>query len=162
VGSQGKPLVPVSSDAVLKSVLDMLANSIRAANVSVEAEPLPMVLADEGQLRQLFQNLIGNAIKFRQETATPLVRIDATRQGEHWLFSLKDNGIGIDMQYVDRIFQMFQRLHERGTYEGSGIGLSIAKRILERHGGRIWLESQPGVGTTFFFTLLRIPSEGTP
>lgn len=152
VGSQGKPLVAVSVAAVLTSVLDMMGEPIRAAGAVIEATALPDVLGDEGQLRQLFQNLIGNALKFRGDAA-PRIVIAAQLQGEHWVFSVRDNGIGIDMQYAGRIFEMFQRLHERGKYEGSGIGLAIVKRIVERHGGRIWLESRIGEGTTFFFTL---------
>jgi signal transduction histidine kinase len=115
------------------------------------------VLADEGQLHQLLQNLVGNAIKFRAEAA-PVVTVEARLESERWVFTVRDNGIGIDLRYADRIFQMFQRLHERGRYEGSGIGLAIAKRIVERHGGTIWLESQPGAGTAFHFTLAAVPA----
>ena len=154
VGSQGRPLVPVSSQAVVESVLDLLRASIQRVKASVEVGSLPVVLADEGQLRQLFQNVIGNAIKFRSEGAAPRVRISATLQNERWVFSISDNGIGLDMRYANQIFQMFTRLHERGAYEGSGIGLAIAKRIVERHRGNIWLESECGTGTTVLFTLL--------
>jgi signal transduction histidine kinase len=111
------------------------------------------VLADETQLRQLFQNLLGNALKFRG-AAPPHLAVDAELVDDRWRFRVRDNGIGIDMQYAERIFEMFQRLHERGKYEGSGIGLAIAKRIVERHGGRIWVEPAPGGGTIFAFTLL--------
>jgi PAS domain S-box-containing protein len=152
VGSQGKPLAPVASALTLQGVLRALSALIRESGATVEYGPLPRVMADEGQLAQLFQNLLGNAIKFRSEAA-PRIAVCAERAGEQWRFSVADNGIGIEMQYVDRIFRMFQRLHEIGKYEGSGIGLAVAKRIVERHGGRIWVESQPGVGTTFFFTL---------
>lgn len=152
VGSQGKPLVPVQTESVLKGVLRLLRGTISELNATVEAGPLPTVMADEGQLGQLFQNLIGNALKFHRE-APPRIEISAVMDGDRWLFTVKDNGIGIGMQYAERIFQMFQRLHERGKYEGSGIGLAITKRILERHGGKIWLESELGVGTTFYFTL---------
>ena len=153
VGSQGKPMVRVSSATTLKSTLAVLGVQIRATQAEIRVEPLPEVIADEVQLGQLFQNLLGNALKFKGE-APPLIEIGAKRLHNRWLFSVKDNGIGLDLQYTERIFQMFQRLHERGKYEGSGIGLAIVKRIVERHGGKIWLESQPGVGTTFFFTLL--------
>jgi signal transduction histidine kinase len=108
--------------------------------------------ADETQLGQLLENLIGNALKFRS-TQPPRIRLNASPRDGEWLFSVEDNGIGIDQQFADRIFQMFQRLHERGKYEGSGIGLAIAKKIVERHGGRIWFESELGIGTTFYFTL---------
>jgi light-regulated signal transduction histidine kinase (bacteriophytochrome) len=152
VGSQGKPLKPVDTAAVLAEVLRVLGPRLREAGADVQADPLPPVMADEDQLFQLLQNLVGNALKFRSE-APPRIRISAVREGDAWRFAVADNGIGIEPQYSERIFQMFQRLHERGRYEGSGIGLSIVKRILERHGGRIWLQSTPGQGSTFFFTL---------
>ena len=161
VGSQGRPLVQVDSEAVVNSVIEMMRSSIRKANATIEISTLPAVLADEGQLRQLFQNLIGNALKFRA-TADPIIGVRAARHGERWLFCVEDNGIGIDMQYGERIFQMFQRLHERGKYEGSGIGLAIVKRIVERHGGVIWLESKPGLGTSFFFSLPSIDAKSAP
>jgi light-regulated signal transduction histidine kinase (bacteriophytochrome) len=157
VGSQGKPLALVAVGPVLDQVLHVLGPAIAKAQATVTAGPLPRVLADEGQLHQLLQNLIGNAIKFRAEVA-PVVSVNARLENDHWVFSVRDNGIGIELRYADRIFQMFQRLHERGRYEGSGIGLAIAKRIVERHGGSIWLESQPGAGTTFHFTLPAVPA----
>jgi light-regulated signal transduction histidine kinase (bacteriophytochrome) len=146
---------------VVTSVVEMMKPTIRKANAKIEISPLPAVLADEGQLRQLFQNLIGNALKFRAE-ADPVIGVRAARYNERWMFCVEDNGIGIDMQYAERIFQMFQRLHERGKYDGSGIGLSIVKRIVERHGGTIWLESKPGIGTSFFFSLTPIDAKGPP
>jgi PAS domain S-box-containing protein len=152
IASQGKPLAPVSAEAVVKGVIDALAGAIRRANASVTVGALPTVQADEGQLSLLFQSLIGNALKFQGE-GRPVVEISATPLDDRWQFAIKDNGIGIERQHMDRIFRIFQRLHERGKYEGSGAGLAIAKRILERHGGRIWLESEPQVGSTFFFTL---------
>lgn len=156
VGSQGKPMGAVDSGAVLARVLEILGPRVRAAQANITADALPVVWADELQLQQLFQNLIGNALKFRREVA-PTIHLSARPEGPRWVFSCADNGLGIDTPYQERVFQMFQRLHERGKYEGSGIGLAIAKRILERHDGRIWLESQLGVGTTFFFTLPRPP-----
>lgn len=153
VGSQGKPLVLVNSFDVLKRVLKVLSDVISSTNATIEYAQLPEVLADEVQLGQVFQNLIGNAIKFRS-SEPPRIRIEAVQQDRKWMFSVRDNGIGIEMRHADRIFQMFQRLHERGKYDGSGIGLAVAKRIVERHGGRISVQSEPGVGTTFFFTLL--------
>lgn len=152
IGSQGKPLVPVAADAVMQRVLGTLSRQFADAGGTVDVGPLPMVYADESQLSQLFQNLVANAVKFRGANP-PRVEVAAVRNGGYWTFSVKDNGIGMDMKYADRVFQMFQRLHERGRYEGSGIGLSVAKRIVERHGGRIWLESAPDAGTTFFFTV---------
>jgi PAS domain S-box-containing protein len=159
VGSQGDRLRPVDSAKVLQDVRDSLAEAIRESGATVEvAGALPVVLADEGQLHQVFQNLVANAIKFGGDAA-PRVVVDAARHEQWWHFSIRDNGIGIDMRYADKIFQMFQRLHPKGRYEGSGIGLAITKRIVERHGGRIWLESRVGAGTTFFFTLPAVPEE---
>ena len=131
--AQGKTLLPVDSEIVVRGVLNILGPVIRAAEAEIVVGKLPTVLADEVQLRQLFQNLIGNALKFRG-SAPPRVVIRAEPRDEYWLYSVEDNGIGIEMQYRERVFQMFQRLHERGKYEGSGIGLAIAKRILDRHG----------------------------
>ena len=110
-------------------------------------------MADRAQLAQVFQNLIANAIKFRREDAPPHVHVSAEREGDKWLLSVADNGIGIDPKQADRIFQIFQRLHTREEYEGTGIGLALCKRIVERHGGRIWVESAVGEGSTFYFTL---------
>jgi len=119
---------------------------------------LPIVKSDELELGQIFQNLISNAIKFR-DGKIPNIAIGARPVGSMWEFSVKDNGIGIDLQHSDRIFQMFQRLNERGKYEGNGIGLAIAKKIVERQGGKIWFTSEIGKGTIFFFTLQDARSE---
>lgn len=156
VGSQSMPLVPVSSEQALRDVLDVLKPAIRHAGARVEHGLLPWVMADEGQLGQLLQNLISNALKFRADAA-PLIEIGATLVGERYRFHVKDNGIGIAQQHAERIFQMFQRLNERGKYEGSGIGLALAKRIVERHGGEIWVESTPERGSTFYFSLAPSP-----
>jgi light-regulated signal transduction histidine kinase (bacteriophytochrome) len=161
VSSQGKPLVAVSAAAVAKNVLASLAEAIRVANASVSVGALPTVRADPSQLGQLLQLLLDNALKFHAD-ARPVVEINATPLGDRWQFAVKDNGIGIGSQQMDRIFQMFQRLHERGRYEGTGAGLAIAKRIVERHGGRIWLESAPQAGSTFFFTLEAAASPAQP
>jgi light-regulated signal transduction histidine kinase (bacteriophytochrome) len=152
VGSQGKPFAAVHSGDVLNRVVKMLDGMITASNATIEYGELPVVMADESQLSQLFQNMIGNAVKFRAATP-PRIQIEARLHERKWMFSVRDNGIGIEMRHAERIFQMFQRLHERSKYEGSGIGLAIAKRIVERHGGRISVQSEPGVGTTFYFTL---------
>jgi PAS domain S-box-containing protein len=159
VGSQGKPLVPVDSALVLEATVQSLQRLVRETGATIVVERLPVVLADEVQLHQLFQNLLSNAIKFRGETP-PRIAVSAVARGPRWIFSVADNGIGLDMQYAERIFQMFQRLHELGKYDGSGIGLAIAKRIVERHGGTIRVESQPGQGTTFHFTLRGVAVPG--
>jgi PAS domain S-box-containing protein len=152
VGTPGKPPQPIQSGAVLSRVLQSMRDKLEEAQADVVCGVLPMVRADETQLGQLFQNLISNALKFRSERL-PRIKLGAVDRNGEWIFSVEDNGIGIDRQYADRIFQMFQRLHERGKYEGSGIGLAIAKKIVQRHGGRIWFESLLGAGTTFYFTL---------
>ena len=126
----------------------------------VTHDPLPPVMADERQLTQLFQNLVGNAIKY-QNPGVPKVHISAAKNGgKQWIFSVQDNGLGIDPQYFERIFGMFQRLHKREEFAGTGIGLAICKKVVERHGGNISVESQPGEGATFRFGLT--PSERAP
>lgn len=159
VGSQGKPLVPVATEDIVKQVLDGLAKSIHDAGAVIDVGPLPEVLGDEVQLRQLFQNLVSNAIKFRSDRE-PRVSITASPKDGRVAFSVKDNGIGLDMRFADRIFQMFQRLHEPARYPGSGIGLAIAKRIVDRHGGTLSVDSRPGEGSTFSFTLPKGANEG--
>lgn len=159
VGSEGKPMHEVDAEEVLAQVVHTLGPRLRETGGRVTAGPLPRVMADGGQLYQLFQNLVGNALKFHAD-APPEVMVSATCTEGSCTFAVKDNGIGLDPRYADRIFQMFQRLHERGRYGGSGIGLAIAKRILERHGGRIWVDSAPGCGSTFYFTLRAAPSSG--
>jgi PAS domain S-box-containing protein len=152
VGSQGQPLEPTSSQMTMQDVLKGLQQVVRETGARLEFHDLPTVMADPGQLHQLLQNLVSNAIKFRREEA-PHIVVTAIPDGAQWSFSVSDNGIGLEQRFAERIFQMFQRLHERGRYEGSGIGLAICKRIVERHGGRIWVESTPDVGSTFHFTL---------
>ena len=115
-------------------------------------DPLPTLLVDEGQMVLLFQNLIGNALKFRSESP-PEVHVGARREEGRWVIGVRDNGIGIDSQYFERIFQVFQRLHTREKYPGSGVGLSLCRRVVERHGGRIWVESDVGRGAAFYFSL---------
>jgi len=152
VGTQGRELEPTDCGAVLDQALAVLQLTIEESGATLTHDPLPMVMADGVQLVQLLQNLIGNAIKFRGEEA-PRIHIGVEGRDGEWLFSVRDNGIGIDPQYHDRIFQVFQRLHGRGEYSGTGIGLAICKKIVQHHGKRIWVESEPGEGSTFCFTL---------
>jgi light-regulated signal transduction histidine kinase (bacteriophytochrome) len=161
VGTRGVATEPVDAEAVLRRVLSTLGPAMEEAGAALSHDPLPSVTADAVQLGQLFQNLIGNAVKFRGAEA-PRVHVGAARGEGEWVFSVRDNGIGIAPEYRDRIFIIFQRLHSRAEYPGTGIGLAICKKIVERHGGRIWLESEPGAGTTFFFTIPDPAAGGEP
>jgi light-regulated signal transduction histidine kinase (bacteriophytochrome) len=152
VDTRGRPLEPTDCERVLETVLANLKLAITESGAIIEHEPLPAVEGDRVQLTQVFQNLIGNAIKFRGNTP-PRIHIGVRRTENEWLFHVKDNGIGIDPKNFSRIFVLFQRLHTRQEYPGTGMGLAICKKIIERHGGRIWAESKPGEGTTFFFTI---------
>jgi light-regulated signal transduction histidine kinase (bacteriophytochrome) len=152
VGTRGGEFGPTDCDDVIERVVSNLQRLIDETKATVVHGPLPRVRADATQLMQLFQNLIGNAIKFRSERPCE-VAITAQRADGEWRFSVSDNGIGIEPQYFDRIFVIFQRLHSRDLYSGTGIGLAICKRIVERHGGRLWVESELGKGSTFHFTL---------
>jgi light-regulated signal transduction histidine kinase (bacteriophytochrome) len=152
VGTKGKAFADSALENVLENALANLAVAISESGARVTHGPLPTVFGDAVQLLQLLQNLIGNAIKFRGD-ASPAIHLDAERDGERWLIRVRDNGIGIDPQYAERIFLIFQRLHTRQKYPGTGIGLAVCKKIVERHEGRIWVESQPGAGSTFCFTL---------
>lgn len=153
VGTRGKPFQSIDSNRALQRAIANLHKAIEEVGAQVTYDTLPTVTADESQLIQLFQNLIGNAIKFRHPERIPSIHISARREGGEWVFSVADNGIGIDPRYFDRIFAIFQRLHTRDQYSGTGIGLAICKRIVQRHGGRIWLNSTPGEGTTFYFSI---------
>ena len=152
VGTQGKAFELVHCDAVLDRVLKSLKIAIEDNGAVIAREPLPAVSGDSIQLSQLFQNLLTNAIKFHGEKP-PLVQISAKKNGSTWKLSVRDNGIGISPDHADRIFVIFQRLHTKTEYPGTGIGLAICKKIVERHGGRIWVEASPGGGSTFFFTI---------
>jgi PAS domain S-box-containing protein len=156
VGTQVAPFEPIDCRGLVESVQRSLQMSIAEAGAVLEVGSLPTVLGDRSQLGQVFQNLVGNAVKFRGEE-TPQVRVSAERDGDAWSFCVQDNGIGIDLAYVDRIFEVFQRLHGRADYPGSGIGLAIVKKIIERHGGTIRVESEPGQGSRFLF---RLPAQG--
>jgi light-regulated signal transduction histidine kinase (bacteriophytochrome) len=152
VGTRGKEFALTDCEEVLERVLSNLEVSIAESQGKVTHDPLPSVIADDVQLESLFQNLIGNAIKFHGKKP-PRIHVGIKKDEKNWVFSVSDNGIGIDPQYFERIFIIFQRLHNRQEYPGTGIGLAISKRIVERHGGRLWIESQPGRGSTFYFTL---------
>ncbi|MGC2891200.1 MAG: PAS domain S-box protein [Candidatus Acidiferrum sp.] len=155
VGTKGQELLATSSEEALQQALINLRGAIAERGALVTHDPLPNVLADEMQLVQLFQNLVGNAIKY-QNSGIPKVHITAAQNGrQKWTFSVRDNGLGIDPQYFEKIFGMFQRLHKREEFAGTGIGLAICKKIVERHGGNISVESEPGHGSTFRFALTR-------
>ncbi len=152
VGTRGKKFERTDCNEVLGQVIANLQVAIQESGGLVTHDTLPTVMADASQLPQVFQNLISNAIKFRGKDA-PRVHVTAARQGARWMFTVRDNGIGIDPEFADQIFVIFQRLHSREEYPGTGIGLALCKKIVERHGGRIWVESQPGNGATFYFTI---------
>jgi PAS domain S-box-containing protein len=152
-GANGKALREISGENALKVALTNLRTSVEQSGAVVTHDSLPAIRTDETLLTQVFQNLVGNAIKYRR-AESPQVHVSASKNGgNEWIFSVRDNGLGIDPQYFDRIFILFQRLHGRDEFEGTGIGLAICKKILERLGGRIWVESQPEKGSTFYFAL---------
>jgi light-regulated signal transduction histidine kinase (bacteriophytochrome) len=151
INSKGKNFSQVDITHVIDNVTKNLALKIKERNAKIDFGDMPVILADETQMIQLFQNLISNAIKFSPDD--PRISITSEiNENEYW-FIIKDNGLGIEPQYFERIFQIFQRLQPREKYDGTGIGLAICKRIVERHGGKIWLESEPNKGSTFFFTI---------
>ena len=157
VSTRARPFQPTDSARIVATAERHLQIAIEEGGAEIERGELPVVLGDEVQLLQLFQNLIGNAIKFRGHAA-PRVRVTAEPADDGWCFSVGDNGIGIAPEYFERIFVLFQRLHGRKEYPGTGIGLALCKRIVERHGGRIWVESTTGQGSVFRFTLPRVPA----
>ena len=163
VGSQGGKFTRIDSAAPLDDALGVLSTAIDEAGAAVEKVNLPEIVADEAQMSRLFQNLVGNAIKYRSEAA-PRIRVSAERLHDCWQFEVRDNGIGVNPAFTERIFTIFQRLHSREEYQGSGIGLAISKRIVERRGGTIWMKSKPGIGSSFFFTVPdRLPNmQNTP
>jgi light-regulated signal transduction histidine kinase (bacteriophytochrome) len=152
-GATGKVLCDISGEDALQGALKNLRITIGQSGAVVTHDPLPAIRTDETQLTQVFQNLVGNAIKYRS-AELPRIHVSSTKNGDNeWIFSVRDNGLGIAPQYFERIFILFQRLHGRNEFEGTGIGLAICKKVLERLGGRIWVESQPEKGSTFFFAL---------
>ena len=158
VGTRGKKLAPTNCEAVLDEALMNLRTAIEETGAVVTHDPLPTVPADAAQLRQLLQNLVGNALKFHG-SRPPRVHVGVQSRRGEWCFSVQDNGIGIEPRHAERIFQVFQRLHTATEYPGTGIGLAIAKKIVERHGGRIWVDAEPGKGATFYFTLGAVESQ---
>ncbi len=157
VQTRGDVFEPVPLEEILAEALDGLQLAIEESGATVTHGPLPVVTADPSQIGQVFSNLIANALKFRS-AEPPAIEIRAERQRDDWVFSIRDHGIGIDPQFFDRIFIVFQRLHGMAEYPGTGLGLALCKRIVERHGGRIWVESRPGHGSTFSFTLPADPA----
>lgn len=152
VSTQGKAFAPVDCEEIFRQTLINLGMSVEESGAVVTRDPLPTIPGDASQLGQLFQNLIGNAIKFRGDHP-PRIHLSAKEKQNEWLFSVQDNGIGIEPEYNDRIFIIFQRLHGKDEYPGTGIGLAVCRKIVERHGGTIWVESAFGKGSTFYFTV---------
>lgn len=151
-GKGAPPMAEFPGEAALQAAINNLNFAIQDSRAVVTHDELPVVVGVESQVIQIFQNLIGNAIKYRGDR-TPQVHVSAASSGKEWVFSVADNGIGIDPKYFERIFVIFQRLHGREAYQGTGIGLAICKRILQQQGGRIWVESEPAKGSVFHFSL---------
>jgi PAS domain S-box-containing protein len=158
VGTRGKPFEPTDCEDIFNKAISNLQIAIEDKDAVVTHDPLPTILADGTQMLQLFQNLIGNGLKF-QDNKRPEVQVSVEDRGEDWVFSFRDNGIGIDPKYKDRIFVIFERLHGKGEYKGTGIGLAVCKKIVERHAGQIWVDSTPGNGATFYFTMPKLRKE---
>lgn len=153
VMTRGGEFKKIKIEKILKEEISSLKTLIDENNAEITCDSLPEVYVDPRQIARLFQNLITNSIKFKKPDEPPKIHISAGKEGNKYVFSVADNGIGIETQYKDRIFTIFQRLHTRKEYEGTGIGLAVAKKIVERHGGHIWVESSFGKGSTFYFTL---------
>ena len=162
VTTTGRSLMPVSLQYVVKNVLNDLEVAVEEANATVHLGPLPTIDADEPQLKQLMQNLIGNALKFRHADRLPEIWIEGVMVGSRWLVSVRDNGIGFEQHYADKIFTVFQRLHGRSAYDGTGVGLAICRKIVERHGGTIRAFGEPDEGATFIIDLPRSVGELRP
>lgn len=156
ISSQKNEIMPVDFEHVLKHALENLKVQIEESNAVITYDPLPTINVDEQLKVQLFQNIIGNAIKYRSEKP-PKIHISAKKEKNQYLFSIKDNGIGMSSKYLEKIFTIFQRLHTHEKYEGTGIGLAIAQKIVHQQGGQIWVKSKPGKGSTFYFTITQQP-----
>jgi light-regulated signal transduction histidine kinase (bacteriophytochrome) len=151
VGTTAEENSEVDCNMLLKNVIKVYEQKINENEARIRVGELPVIKGNKTQLEQLFQNLIGNALKYRGKDA-PCIEIGATEEGPGWVFHVKDNGIGIEKKFYEKVFVIFQRLHGKNEYGGTGIGLAICKKIVERHGGKIWIESEPGNGTTFYFS----------
>lgn len=158
VGTRGKALVPADCNEIVHDVLADLREAIEESDAHIDATGLPTVYGDPTQLGQLFRNLVGNAVKFRRDEA-PRIDISAEKRDGCWQFAVADNGIGMEKDHLQYIFEVFHRLHTEEEYAGTGIGLAICKKIVERHGGEIWVESRPGEGSVFYFTIPAVPDE---
>jgi len=152
LNTEAKPFESINMGELTNAVISYLKPTIEETNAKITQEPLPIIRGDPSQIRQLLQNLISNAIKFRGDEP-PEIHISAEELEKEWLISVIDNGVGIDLEHQDKIFKIFNRLHTREEYPGTGIGLAICKRIVNRHGGKIWVESEPPKGSTFYFTI---------
>jgi PAS domain S-box-containing protein len=161
VHTRGKEFDISNFEEIFDAATKNLGRQVEDTNATITHDPLPTIMADRVQMVQVLQNLISNGLKFHREEEAPRIHVSAKETDDEWIISVQDNGIGIEAQYYDRLFIIFQRLNEKDKYPGTGIGLAICKRIIERHGGRIWLESEPGIGSTFFFTIPR-NLENTP
>jgi light-regulated signal transduction histidine kinase (bacteriophytochrome) len=158
VDARSRPFAAVSVHEVFNDAVAALDSSITDAGGQITCGELPVVTGDRSQLVQLMQNLIGNGLKYHGEKS-PQVHVSAERKGEEWVFSVRDNGIGIEPKYYERIFEIFKRLHDQNEYPGTGIGLAVCRRVANRHGGRIWVESEPGCGSVFYFTILEADAQ---
>lgn len=146
-------LTDIDCNLLVKEVVADLDTSIKEANATIHIEPLPQLKGYSTELKLLFQNLLSNALKFHHKNVDPVIAISAIKKDDHWQFAIADNGIGIEDKFKERIFVIFQRLHVQSEYDGSGIGLAHCKKIVELHHGTIWVESTPGQGSTFYFTI---------
>jgi len=162
VGKGNINFTQLDSGMVLAESIENLRISIEENSAQISRENCPVIIGDKVQLTQLFQNLIRNAIKFRKKEESPCIHVSVKQEGDQWVFSVKDNGIGMEQKYLQNIFEIFRRLHCQSEYAGNGIGLALCKRIVESHQGRIWAESEIGQGTTVHFTIPRILAEFTP